>query len=177
MLAESIWEHSVWHSHPGDQGFPDPSWYCLALDWFCRLPPSRLHSHFDYPTSHSSKANFQYWKCFHISQNAIFFIKFNQLIAATNPKQRNWGFPDIWRCFEDFECSRSSCDRFMKLRNLDQEGANWLFQLKFDSFQVTNSQLQFLTQRTHVYEFSLNYNLSLTLKSRVPQKCWLGCNL
>ena len=60
----------------------------------------------------------------YISKNEICFIKFNQLIVATNPNKWNWDFPDIWHCSEDWECSRSSCNRFMNLRNLAQDGAN-----------------------------------------------------
>jgi len=65
----------------------------------------------------------------------------------------------------------------MNLRNLTLEGGNLSFQHVFYSFQVTNSQLQFPNHSTLVYEFALNSNLPLTLKSRVPHNYLLGANL
>jgi len=66
VLPESIWEHSVRHSHPGALGLLELQSYSHARYWIHRLPPSCHHSHLDYPSHHSSHANFRCQKCFQV---------------------------------------------------------------------------------------------------------------
>jgi len=54
MLAESIQEHLVWHSHLTALGLLDPQCHYLAWHWIHCLPPSHLCSHLDSLSHHSS---------------------------------------------------------------------------------------------------------------------------
>jgi len=66
MVGETIQEHSVRHSHPTALGFQDSQHHCLALRQIYCLPPSHLCSYLDYPSPHSSQANFWWLKCFQV---------------------------------------------------------------------------------------------------------------
>ena len=66
VLADSIQDDSVWHSHPTALGFPDRRCHCLALFQILRLPPSHLCCHLQCPSTHSSQANFWCPKWFEV---------------------------------------------------------------------------------------------------------------
>jgi hypothetical protein len=69
MLAESIWGHSVPHSHPTACGFLNPSSHYLAVSWIHCTPSSCLCCHFKYSSPHSSPANFRCPKCFQLQSS------------------------------------------------------------------------------------------------------------
>jgi len=66
VLAESMQEHLVQHSHPAAPGYPDPGCHCNTLYQIQHLPHNRLRCHLEYPSSHSRLANFRYPKCFQV---------------------------------------------------------------------------------------------------------------
>ena len=74
VLAEPIWEHLAWLSHPAALGIPDPRCHCYALYRIPRLPCNRLPCHLDYPSHQSSLANFRCPKCFQVCYPCLFWL-------------------------------------------------------------------------------------------------------
>jgi len=67
MLAESIREHWVRHSHPTGLGYLHRRCHCQELWRIHFLPPSRLHCHLNYGSPHSSQTNRCCPKCFQVN--------------------------------------------------------------------------------------------------------------
>jgi len=67
IQAQTIQEHSVRHSHSTTQGFLNPHCHCPVPYQIHSLPPSRLRYRLDYPSPHSSEANFLCLECFQVS--------------------------------------------------------------------------------------------------------------
>jgi len=66
LLAESIWEHLVLHSHPAALGYWDPRFHCLAVCRIHCLPASSLSCHLDCPSPQFCQANFWCPECFQL---------------------------------------------------------------------------------------------------------------
>jgi len=66
VLAESIPEHLVRHSHHAALGFPDPRCHCLALYQIQILPHICHRCQLDYSSGHSSWANVWCLKYFQV---------------------------------------------------------------------------------------------------------------
>jgi len=61
VLAKSIWEYIVWHTHPAALGCLYPHCHCLALHQIYCLPLSRLCLHLYNPSRHASHTSL--WCC------------------------------------------------------------------------------------------------------------------
>jgi len=66
MMAESIREHSVRHSHHTALWFPDHRWHYQSLCRIHCLPPSHVCCQLESPSPHSNQANYWCPKCFQV---------------------------------------------------------------------------------------------------------------
>jgi len=107
VLAESIQERLVRHSHPAALGFPDPPCHCLALYQIQHQLRNLLRCHLDDPSGHSSIANCWCTKCVLVHYPHHFWLADSWLLIFSPGKAGGRG--DL---SENMNTARPSCWKF-----------------------------------------------------------------
>jgi len=114
VLVEPIWERLARHSHPAALRILDPRCLCCTVYQIHPLPCNCVHRHLDYPSHHSSWANFWYLKCVQVRYYQQFllddgwFLSFRGHLISEFVLQEGPCRPRQWqkRSFGHFKCSQ-----------------------------------------------------------------------